>query len=167
MQGQLLANRCHRTLLARSTGKATKGWATINALQFLGTCYRFPVPHFYRLEGKRKRETHPFCRLRDRLRTQSIIAKIDLSNIASTHTFHPLRGRRFVVLKLRKDSGVETLSLRHTEMGSFAVPREWTDWAPPGTSSGPNTDQRSLLFDAAGALALAELVHALKRNNGS
>jgi hypothetical protein len=24
-----------------------------------------------------------------------------------------------------------------------------------------------LLFDAAGALALAELVHALKRNNGS
>jgi hypothetical protein len=31
----LLANaRCHRTLLARSTGRATKGWATINALQF-------------------------------------------------------------------------------------------------------------------------------------
>jgi hypothetical protein len=27
--------RCHRTLLARSTGKATKGWATINALQFI------------------------------------------------------------------------------------------------------------------------------------
>jgi hypothetical protein len=27
--------RCHRTLLARSTGKATKGWSTINALEFL------------------------------------------------------------------------------------------------------------------------------------
>jgi hypothetical protein len=26
---------CHRTMLARSTDKATKGWATINALQFL------------------------------------------------------------------------------------------------------------------------------------
>jgi hypothetical protein len=26
---------CHRTLLARSTGKATRGWATINAFQFL------------------------------------------------------------------------------------------------------------------------------------
>jgi hypothetical protein len=71
------------------------------------------------------------------------------------------------VLKVRKVSGVETLSLRHTEMGSFAVPREWTDWAPPGTSIEPNTDQQPLLFDAAGALALAELVHALKRNNGA
>ena len=88
-----------------------------------------------------------------------------LGSAEITHPFHPLRGRRFVVLKLRKGSGVETLSLRHPERGSFAVPREWTDWAPPGTSCEPNTDQRPLLFDAAGALALAELVHALKRNN--
>jgi hypothetical protein len=51
----------------------------------LGTCYRFPVPHFYRLEGKRKRETYPSCQLRHRLGTQSIIAQIDASNIASTH----------------------------------------------------------------------------------
>jgi hypothetical protein len=39
VQGQLCywqTPRCHRTLLARSTGNATKGWATINALQFLG-----------------------------------------------------------------------------------------------------------------------------------
>ncbi len=28
--------RCHRTLLARSTGKATKGWATINILTIRG-----------------------------------------------------------------------------------------------------------------------------------
>jgi hypothetical protein len=38
VQGQLCCwqtPRCHRTLLARSTGKATNGWATINALQFL------------------------------------------------------------------------------------------------------------------------------------
>src|SRR5215831_8713338 len=60
-----------------------------------------------------------------------------LGSAEITHPFHPLRGRRFVVLKLRKVSGVETLSLRHTEMGSFAVPREWTDWAPSGTSSEP------------------------------
>jgi hypothetical protein len=71
------------------------------------------------------------------------------------------------VLKLRKVSGVETLSLRHHETGSFAIPREWTDWEPPETSREPTTDQQPLLFDAAGALALAELVHALKRNNGA
>jgi hypothetical protein len=39
VQGQQLCcwqtPRCHRTLLARPTGKATKGWATINALQFV------------------------------------------------------------------------------------------------------------------------------------
>ena len=31
-----------------------------------------------------------------------------------------------------KVSGMEMLSLRHTERG-FAVPREGTDWAPPNT----------------------------------
>ena len=36
------------------------------------------------------------------------------------HPFHPLRGQRFVVLKVRRVSGVETLSLRHADLGSFA-----------------------------------------------
>src|SRR5262249_1874084 len=31
-----------------------------------------------------------------------------------THPFNPLRGQRFIVLKVRKVSGVEILSLRHT-----------------------------------------------------
>jgi len=48
------------------------------------------------------------------------------------HPFHPLRGQRFVVLKVRIVSGVETLSLRHADLGSFALPREWTDWGAPG-----------------------------------
>ena len=67
------------------------------------------------------------------------------------------------MLKIRKVSGVETLSLRHAERGSFAVPREWTDWAPPGTLSEPLNGQQPLLFDATGALALSELVCSLKR----
>ena len=80
-----------------------------------------------------------------------------------THPFHPLRGQRFIVLKVRKVSGVEILSLRHTEMGSLAIARDWTDWAPPGTSVEPINGQRSLLFDALGLLALAERVGSLKR----
>ena len=79
-----------------------------------------------------------------------------------THPFHPLRGHQFVVLKIRKVSGVETLSLRHAERGSFAVPREWTDWAPPGASSQPIDGPQPLLFDASGALARIELVYSLK-----
>jgi hypothetical protein len=66
------------------------------------------------------------------------------------------------VLKIRKVSGVETLSLRHAERGSFAVPREWTDWAPPGTPSDPIDGQQPLLFNVVGALALSELVRSLK-----
>jgi len=86
-----------------------------------------------------------------------------LGSAEITHPFHPLRGHQFVVLKVRKVSGVETLSLRHAERGSFAVPREWTDWAPPGTPSEPINGQQPLLFDVAGALALSELVCSLKR----
>ena len=82
-----------------------------------------------------------------------------------THPFHPLRGQRFIVLKVRKVSGVEILSLRHTEMGSLAIARDWTDWAPPGTSVEPINGQRTLLFDALGLLALAERVGSLKRKN--
>jgi hypothetical protein len=84
-----------------------------------------------------------------------------LGSVEITHPFHPLRGHHFVVLKIKKVSGIETLSLRHTERGSFAVPREWTNWAPPSTSQlidGP----QPLRFDASGALALSELVCSLK-----
>ena len=46
-----------------------------------------------------------------------------------SHPFHPLRGRRFEVLKERRVAGIDTLILREVERGSFSVPREWTDWA--------------------------------------
>jgi hypothetical protein len=45
------------------------------------------------------------------------------------------------------------LSLRHVELGSFAVPREWTDWAPLDAQAAP-TGSQSLLIDAFGLLAL-------------
>jgi hypothetical protein len=78
-----------------------------------------------------------------------------LGSAEVTHPFHPLRGQRFVVLKLRTVSGVETLSLRHADLGSFALPREWTDWGPPGFQ--PHV----LLIDAVGLVRLAELIASL------
>jgi hypothetical protein len=48
-----------------------------------------------------------------------------------SHPFHPLRGRRFEVLKKRRVAGVDTLILRELERGTLSVPREWTDWADP------------------------------------
>lgn len=48
-----------------------------------------------------------------------------------THPFHPRRGQRFAVLKARCVAGVDTLILRDTACGTFAVARDWTDLAAP------------------------------------
>ena len=48
-----------------------------------------------------------------------------------THPFHPLLGKRFEVLKVRKVRGKEILSLFDEHNGSITLPREWTDQAPP------------------------------------
>jgi Family of unknown function (DUF5372) len=69
----------------------------------------------------------------------------------------------FEVLKVRRLSGQESLSLRHGERGSFALPRDWTDWAPPGAS--PPPDCAVLLVDVFGLIRLAELVACLKRRD--
>jgi hypothetical protein len=70
-----------------------------------------------------------------------------------------------VVLKVRRVSGVETLSLRHVELGSFAVPRGWTDWAPLDAQAAP-PGRQPLLIDGFGLLALAELVTLLMHDDG-
>jgi hypothetical protein len=49
------------------------------------------------------------------------------------HPFHPRKGERFAVLKRRRVGGVDTLILRDAERGSFAVAREWTNLAAPGS----------------------------------
>src|SRR5215468_6781494 len=79
-----------------------------------------------------------------------------LGSAEIVHPFHPFRGQQFPVLKVRKVSGVETLSLHHQELGSIAVPREWTNWAPPGSQA--CLGEEHLLVDAWGLVALEELV---------
>jgi hypothetical protein len=79
-----------------------------------------------------------------------------LGSAEVVHPFHPLRAQRFVVLKVRRVSSVETLSLRHPDFGSFAMPREWTDWAPPGEQA--SASAAPLLIDAFGLTTLAELI---------
>jgi len=98
-------------------------------------------------------------------RRTALLANHPLGSAEVTHPFHPRRGQRFVVLKVRRVSGVETLSLRHVELGSFAVPREWTDWAPLDAQAAP-TGGQSLLIDAFGLSTLTELVTLLTRNGG-
>jgi len=86
----------------------------------------------------------------------ALLSNRALGSAEVVHPFHPLRGQRFVVLKVRHVSGVETLSVRDAELGSFAIPREWTDWAPPGVqASGGGVP---LFIDAFGLITLAELI---------
>ncbi|MFL6416597.1 MAG: DUF5372 family protein [Bryobacteraceae bacterium] len=47
------------------------------------------------------------------------------------HPFHPLRGQRFEVLKVRRVAGIDTLLVRNLDHASFSIAREWTDWADP------------------------------------
>ena len=49
-----------------------------------------------------------------------------------THPFHPLRGQRFPISKTMCVSGVDTLVLRTSSGGAFAIARDWTDHAGDG-----------------------------------
>jgi len=80
-----------------------------------------------------------------------------LGSAEITHAFHPFRGQRFAVLKFRRVSGIPTLSMLHAELGSFAVPQEWTDWGAPA-----ETAEAPLIADASGLMTLAAMVDSLK-----
>ena len=45
------------------------------------------------------------------------------------------------------------------DLGSFALPREWTDWGPPGFQA--RAAEERLLIDAVGLVRLAELIASL------
>jgi Family of unknown function (DUF5372) len=80
-----------------------------------------------------------------------------------SHPFHPLKGRRFVVLKERRIAGVDTLMLRDSERGSFSVAREWTSLAKP--SAYEALDVRRGRLDAELLLELVALVQQLSHQS--
>ena len=96
-------------------------------------------------------------------RQTALLANSSLGLATVTRPFHPLFGQTFEVLKVRRLTGRECLSLRHPERGSLAILRDWTDWAPPGASPPPGS--APLRFDAFGLICLAELVACLNRRD--
>ena len=73
------------------------------------------------------------------------------------HPYHPLRGKRFPILKSRCVRGVECLVLKGSEAGTFAVPRDWTDRACPDAYSDANVAHDFLRLET-----LLEVVEILK-----
>ena len=50
--------------------------------------------------------------------------------------------------------------MRHAELGSFAVPQEWTDWGAPAEPG-----DSSLMIDAFGLAELAAVVDFMTRDS--
>jgi hypothetical protein len=80
-----------------------------------------------------------------------------------THPFHPLRGQRFAILKTRRVSGVETLSLRSEFGGPNSVPREWTDRAEPSPYEALQIG--ALILEWGCLLELAELLEVVQQSS--
>lgn len=80
-----------------------------------------------------------------------------------THPFHPLRGHRFPMLKTRRISGAESLVLRGTSGGTFAVAREWTDRADPPLHILLDIAPPALCFER--LVELVELLRELQSRN--
>ncbi len=73
-----------------------------------------------------------------------------------THPFHPRRGQRFRVLRLRRYRGEATLILEGGECGTFSILEDWTDKAVPNSSGAAR------LLSASALLELVQLVRRLK-----
>lgn len=82
-----------------------------------------------------------------------------------SHPFHPLRGRRFEVLKKQRIAGVDTLILRELERGTLSIPREWTDWADPSPDDSSTVPPHRLAADC--LFELAALLDALSASRPS
>jgi len=85
----------------------------------------------------------------------------ELSSLVTiTHPFHPLRGKRYAVVKSKKWEKRELLSLLVPERGTIAIPREWTDRGDPALCVG-QSEQLSYEHLA----ELCELISDIKAGN--
>ena len=61
----------------------------------------------------------------------ALLNKEDLGWATITHPFHPFTNQKFKVLKLRKFAGEDSVILKGSYRGTFAVPVDWTDQGVP------------------------------------
>jgi hypothetical protein len=80
-----------------------------------------------------------------------------------THPFHPLQGKRFLVLKVRRVGGREVLSLFEEGHGTLALPREWTDQAAPSPYC--TVLHEPPILHASYLLKLRELIELLEKQD--
>ena len=65
-----------------------------------------------------------------------------------THPFHPRQGQSYKILKTRRVSGIETLILRDTPAGTFAIAKDWTNLSDPSSQADLDFIPLILHFDS-------------------
>ncbi len=78
-----------------------------------------------------------------------------------THPFHPRRGQSYQILKTRRVSGKETLILRDTSSGTFAIAKDWTDLSDPSIQSNPGSSPLILHFNS--LVDIADIIRAIDK----
>jgi Family of unknown function (DUF5372) len=68
-----------------------------------------------------------------------------LGSATITHPFHPLKGKKFVILSSRRIGNEDILSLAISTYGTLAIPREWTDQAAPDPYDSISSASRPIL----------------------
>jgi len=99
--------------------------------------------------------------VRARLERNALNNSAHLGWATITHPFHPRRGQRFQILKVRQISGIQTLILRGTSGGTLTVNREWTDRTKPSPCSSLNINDP--IFSVQCLLALVELAENIRQ----
>jgi len=81
-----------------------------------------------------------------------------------THPFHPLRGRRWELLKTCRVGDRDVFIVRRPTGGTLPLPREWTDKAYPTISE---LLEQSVVHDFDQLLSLAQLIEDIEGRPGS
>ena len=66
-----------------------------------------------------------------RLQLTALKSNKTLGSATITHPFHPLHGKNFPILSIKKIGDNEIFSLAVSMYGAFTIPKEWTDQANP------------------------------------
>ena len=98
----------------------------------------------------------------ERLGQNALLPNESLGWITITHPYHPFRGQRFPIIKIRHRFNQETFILQGSELGTFTVPREWTDRALPSLS---HPSDSPLRLDVSSLLLLQKDLQRLKEKD--
>ncbi len=103
--------------------------------------------------------SEPLCRLWLAPLVQTThLSKSDFESVTITHPFHPLFGRTFKLLKVKKVNGIRLYSVE-TKEGVITIQENWTDRDP---AFNPKASKITLFLLPSTLIELVELLESIK-----